>query len=124
MPALIIRFFDVHYHELIPNGSTRFNGVMLITIPEPLASLALSICPLASRGYDFANRPKYTAYWPCCVFPGVENFPEASAVYLFVKKNNDPKAVCLMDVRRMGCAVELVRKYFVNTDEQMSKTVF
>lgn len=39
LPALIIRFFDVQYHELIPNGNTRFNGVMLIAIPEPLEIL-------------------------------------------------------------------------------------
>lgn len=58
--------------------------------------LALRICPLASSGYDFANRPKYAAYCPYCDFPGLENSPEASIVYLLTKKTRDFKPVCLI----------------------------
>jgi len=73
--------------------------------------LALSICPLAISGYDFANRPKYAAYCPCCGFPGVENSPEASIVYLLTKKTDDRKPVCLMDVRSMGCSARISKEF-------------
>jgi hypothetical protein len=56
--------------------------------------LAFSICPLASSGYKFANRPKYAPYFPCCGFPGVENSPEASIVLTFDEENS-PSQACL-----------------------------
>jgi hypothetical protein len=73
--------------------------------------LALSICPLASSGYDFANRPKYAAYCQCCGFPGVENSTEANIVYLLTKKTHHRKRVCLMDVRRMGCSARISKEF-------------
>jgi hypothetical protein len=73
--------------------------------------LALSICPLASSGYDFTNRPKYTAYCPSCGFPGAENSPEASIVYILTKKTDDRKPVRLMDVRRMGCSARISKEF-------------
>ena len=73
--------------------------------------LAISICPLASSGYDFANRPKYAAYCPYSGFTVVENSPEARIVYLLTKKTHDRKPVCLMDVRRMGCSARISKEF-------------
>jgi hypothetical protein len=73
--------------------------------------LALSICLLASSGYDFANRPKYAAYCPCCGFPGLENSPEASIVYLLTKKTRDRKPVCLMYGRRIGFSARISKEF-------------
>jgi len=73
--------------------------------------LALRICPLASSGYDFANRPKYAAYCPYCDFPGLENSPEASIVYLLTKKTRDFKPVCLMYVRRIGFSARINKEF-------------
>jgi hypothetical protein len=53
LSTLIIWFFGSQYHELIPNGSTQFNGVMLITMLEALeiltdACLALLLVSIPS----------------------------------------------------------------------------
>jgi hypothetical protein len=130
LPALIIRFFYVQYHELIPNGSTRFNGVANChsgAIGDPdrrMFGLALSICPLASSGYNFGNRTKCAAYCPCCGFPGVENSPEASIVYLLTKKTHDRKPVCLMDVRRMRCSARISKEFSSSSLKNKDPKVF
>lgn len=63
LSTLIIQFFFFFFfrcHERIPNGSTRFNGVMLNYhavgtggSDRRVFGITLSVCPLASPGYDF-----------------------------------------------------------------------